>query len=161
MTFKFQHNELVPDLPYIPKKVTNIAMVPYILALVMCLIVYHVYALQWRWMLFGIIEVVGFFYFANACSRGWITFQPRRFTKNLFWWGFAVRVLWVIVSYLLHMEWTGTAFSIAAADELVYDSSAHEIAQGMSDGSWDLFGLAQFSMFDQSGISDLGYPIYL
>ena len=59
MKFKFQHNELVPDLPYIPKKVTNIAMVTYLLALVMCLIIYHLYALQWRWMLFGIIEVVG------------------------------------------------------------------------------------------------------
>lgn len=161
MNFKFQHNELVPDLPYIPKKVTNIAMVTYILALVMCLIIYHLYALQWRWILFGIIEVVGFFYFAHACSRGWITFQPRRFTKNLFWWGFAVRLLWVIVSYVLYTEWTGTPFSIDAADELVYDSSAHEIARGMRDGNWDLFGLAQFSMGAKSGISDLGYPIYL
>lgn len=161
MKFNFQYNELVPDLPYIPKKVTNIAMVTYLLALVMCLIVYNLYALQWRWMIFGIIEVVGFFYFANACSRGWISFRPRRFTQNLFWWGFALRVLWVIISYLLHMEWTGTAFSIAAADEFVYDASAHEIAQGMRDGNWNLFGLAQFAMGAKSGISDLGYPIYL
>ena len=141
MKFKFQYNELAPDLPYIPKKVTNIAMVTYILALVMCLIIYHLYALQWRWMLFGIIEVVGFFYFANACSRGWINFRPRRFTQNLFWWGFAIRVLWVIISYLLYWDWTGTAFSIGAADELVYDDMARYVANKMRDGQWNLYDL--------------------
>ena len=159
MKFKFQHNELVPDLPYIPKKVTNIAMVTYLLALVMCLIVYNLYALQWRWMIFGIIEVVGFFYFANACSRGWINFQPRRFTQNLFWWGFAIRVLWVIISYLLYMEWTGSAFSIGAADELVYDEVARFAAGQLRDGNWHLY--TTIEAYSGYAFSDMGYPIYL
>lgn len=160
MNFKFQHNELVPDLPYIPKKVTNIAMVTYILALVMCLIVYHVYALQWRWMLFGIIEVVGFFYFANACSRGWISFQPKRFTKNLFWWGFAVRVLWVIISYVLYTEWTGKPFSIGAADEMFYDDMGHYGANLMRDGNFAIYDpLTKYA--GDVAFSDMGYPIYL
>lgn len=159
MKFKFQHNELVPDLPYIPKKVTNIAMVTYLLALVMCLIVYNLYALQWRWMIFGIIEVVGFFYFANTCSRGWITFRPRRFTQNLFWWGFAIRVLWVIISYLLYMDWTGTAFSIGAADELVYDEVAHFTAGQLRDGNWHLYTTVE--AYSGYAFSDMGYPIYL
>ena len=159
MKFKFQHNELVPDLPYIPKKVTNIAMVTYLLALVMCLIVYNLYALQGRWMIFGIIEVVGFFYFANACSRGWINFQPRRFIKNLFWWGFAIRVLWVIISYLLYMEWTGSAFSIGAADELVYDEVARFAAGQLRDGNWHLY--TTIEAYSGYAFSDMGYPIYL
>ena len=160
MKFKFQHNELVPDLPYIPKKVINIAMVTYILALVMCLIIYHLYALQWRWMLFGVIEVVGFFYFANACSRGWINFQPRRFIKNLFWWGFAIRVLWVIISYLLYMEWTGTAFSINAGDELFYDDMGHYGASLMRDGNFAIYGpLTKYA--GTVAFSDMGFPIYL
>ena len=159
MKFKFQHNELVPDLPYIPKKVTNIAMVTYILALVMCLIIYHLYALQWRWMLFGIVEVVGFFYFANACSRGWINFQPRRFIKNIFWWGFAIRVLWVIISYLLYMEWTGTAFSINAGDELWYDEVAHIAAEQLRNGNWHLYTTVE--TYSGFAFSDMGYPIYL
>lgn len=159
MKFKFQHNELVPDLPYIPKKVTNIAMVTYILALVMCLIIYHLYALQWRWMLFGIIEVVGFFYFANACSRGWISFRPRRFTQNLFWWGFAIRLLWVIISYLLYWDWTGTAFSIGAADELVYDDVARFVAEQLRDGNWHLYTTVE--AYSGYAFSDMGYPIYL
>ena len=159
MKFKFQHNELVPNLPYIPKKVTNIAMVTYLLALVMCLIVYNLYALQWRWMIFGIVEVVGFFYFANACSRGWINFQPRRFIKNLFWWGFAIRVLWVIISYLLYWEWTDTAFSIGAADELVYDEVARFAAGQLRDGNWHLYTTVE--AYSGYAFSDMGYPIYL
>ncbi len=159
MKFNFQHNELVPDLPYIPKKVTNIAMVTYLLALVMCLILYHLYALQWRWMLFGIIEVVGFFYYANACSRGWISFRPRRFTQNLFWWGFAIRVLWVIISYLLYWDWTGTAFSIGAADELVYDEVARFAAGQLRDGNWHLYTTVE--AYSRYVFSDMGYPIYL
>lgn len=159
MKFKFQYNELVPVLPYIPKKVTNIAMVTYLLALVMCLIVYNLYALQWRWMIFGIVEVVGFFYFANACSRGWISFRPRRFIKNLFWWGFVIRVLWVIISYLLYMEWTGTAFSIGAADELVYDEVARFAAGQLRDGNWHLYTTVEAC--SGYAFSDTGYPIYL
>ncbi len=160
MKFKFQHNELVPDLPYIPKKVTNIAMVTYILALVMCLIIYHLYALQWRWMLFGIIEVVGFFYLSNHLSKSWINFRPKTFVRNLFWLGFALRVAWVIISYLLYQKWTGTAFSIGAADELWYDQMGHYGASRLSDGYWNLY--TDVSSYDGDvGFSDMGYPMYL
>ena len=161
MKFKFQHNELVPDLPYIPKKVTNTAMLTYMAALLACSVLFNNYALEIRWMLFGIIEVVGFFFLSNHLSKSWINIRPKAFIKNVFWLGFALRVAWVIISYLLYQKWTGTAFSIAAADEFVYDASAHEIAQGMRDGNWNLFGLAQFAMGKHIGISDLGYPIYL
>lgn len=149
------------NLHFIPKKVTNPAMLFYLLAMVACLIFYHVYALQWKWMLFGFIEVIGFFYFANACSRGWICFKPRRFIKNLFWWGFAIRVLWVIISYLLYWDWTGTPFSIGAADEVIYDTISHSVANGMRNGNWNMVTMAERSMGAEIGISDIGYPLYL
>lgn len=147
-------------LPFVPKSVTNTAILAYLATLVVCLIVYSTYALQWKWMLFGMIEVVGFFYFTNACSRGWINFQPRRFIKNLFWWGFAVRVLWVIISYVLYTEWTGTPFSIGAADELFYDDMGHYGASLMRDGNFAIYN----PMVKYAGdvtFSDMGYPIYL
>lgn len=151
---------IAPQLPYIPKNVTNTAMLTYVAALLACSVLYNNYALEIRWMIFGIIEVVGFFFLSNHLSKSWINIRPKTFIKNVFWLGFALRVAWVVISYLLYQKWTGTAFSIGAADELVYDASAHEIAQGMRDGNWNLFGLAQFAM-GNIGISDLGYPIYL
>lgn len=147
------------SLPFVPKNVTNVAIVVYLAILVMCLIVYNTYALQWKWILFGMIEVVGFFYFTNACSRGWISFQPKRFTKNLFWWGFAVRVLWVIISYVLYTEWTDTPFSIGAADELVYDEVARFAAGQLRDGNWHLY--TTIEAYSGYAFSDMGYPIYL
>ena len=148
------------SLPFVPQNVTNVAIVVYLAILVMCLIVYNTYALQWRWMLFGIIEVVGFFYFANACSRGWISFQPKRFTKNLFWWGFAVRGLWVIISYVLYTEWTDTPFSIGAADELFYDDIGHYGASLMRDGNFAIYN-PMVKYAGDVAFSDMGYPIYL
>lgn len=149
------------NLYFIPKKVTNTAMLTYLFAMVACLIFYHVYALQWRWILFGFIEVIGFFYFSNTATKGWINFTPRYFVKNLFWWGFSVRVLWVIISYLLYWDWTGTPFSIGAADEVIYDTISHSVANGMRNGNWNMVAMAERSMGAEIGISDIGYPLYL
>ena len=161
MKFQFNSKNILLQLPYIPKNVTNTAMLTYVAALLACTVVYNTYMLELRWILFGLVEVFGFFYFSNYCSKVWANIKVNTFIKNIFWWGFVIRVVWVLISYWFHYKWTGTPFFIAAADELVYDASAHEIAQGMRDGNWNFLGLAQFSMGANSGISDLGYPIYL
>lgn len=146
---------------FMPANISNTAMITYLFAMIGCLLAYSSHMMPIKWWIFGIVSVIGFFYFANRQTKLWVNTRPMAFTKKLFWTAFALRVIWVFISYWLYYEWTGTAFSIGAADELVYDSSAHEIARGMRDGNWDLFGLAQFSMGAKSGISDLGYPIYL
>ena len=148
------------QLPYVPQKLTNTAMLAYVAALLICLVIYQRYALEWRWMILGIIEVCGFFYFLNHNTKAWLRTTPKTFTKKLFWWGFVVRLAWVGVSYLLYTEWTGEPFSIGAADELTYHAAATEIANGMRAGNFNLFKLAQFSMGGY-GISDLGFPMYL
>ena len=148
------------QLPYVPQKLTNTAMLAYVAALLICLVIYQRYALEWRWMILGIIEVCGFFYFLNHNTKAWLRTTPKTFTKKLFWWGFVVRLAWVGVSYLLYNEWTGEPFSYGAADELTYHAAATEIANGMRAGNFNLFKLAQFSMGGY-GISDLGFPMYL
>lgn len=148
------------QLPYVPQKLTNTAMLAYVAALLICLVIYQRYAMEWRWMILGIIEVCGFFYFLNHNTKAWLRTTPKTFTKKLFWWGFVVRLAWVGVSYLLYTEWTGEPFSYGAADELTYHAAATEIANGMRAGNFNLFKLAQFSMGGY-GISDLGFPMYL
>jgi len=157
--FNIQHDKEL--YTFIPKRVTDVAMLTYVAALLACSVLYSSHVLDWKWWIFGLVEVLGFFYFANHLSKTWINFTPKLFIKKLFWTAFILRVIWVVVSYILYTDWTGIPFSIDAADELVYDASAHEIAQGMRDGNWNFLGLAQFSMGADSGISDLGYPIYL
>lgn len=151
---------IAPQLPYIPKNVTNTAMLTYMAALLACSVLYNNYALEIRWMLFGIIEVVGFFYLSNSLSKSWINIRPKTFIKNVFWLGFALRVAWVIISYLLYQKWTGTAFTIDAGDELFYDDMGHYGASLMRDGNFAIYDpLTKYA--GTVAFSDMGYPIYL
>ena len=146
---------------FMPKRISDISMGTYFLALMACTLLYSRHILDWKWWIFGIISVVGFFYFANRQSKLWLNIRPTTFTKRLFWGSFLLRVVWVLVSYYLYFQWTGTAFSIGAGDELVYDASAKEIADALRNGNYNIFKTAQFSMGHYESISDLGYPMFL
>jgi hypothetical protein len=147
-------------LAYIPKRVTDTAMLAYIAAIVCCNMLFMSHALDWKWWFFGWIEVLGFFYFANRLSKGWFHLKPQHFTQKLFWAAFFIRAVWVVISYALYQNWTGTAFSINAGDEIFYDDVAHYAASMMRNGDWNIYNNIQ----DRSGgtqYSDMGYPIYL
>lgn len=155
-----KNNTNIAPIPYIPQSVTKPAMQVYALALVTCIVAYMSYALSWKWIIFGMIEVIGFFYFANHLSKKWIQTQPITFTKKLFWSGFIIRVAWALISYLLYQNWTGTAFSIDAGDELFYDEVAHYAAGLMREGDWHIYSnIVRYS--GGAAFSDMGYPIYL
>lgn len=147
-------------LPYIPKRVTSWAMLTYVAAIFSCNILFASHMLHWQWWFFGAVEVLGFFYFANRLSKGWIYLKPLHFTQKLFWTAFFLRVAWVIVSYVLYQKWTGTAFSIDAADELFYDEVAQYAASMMRNGNWNLYSNIEKYAGDIT-FSDMGYPIYL
>ena len=144
---------------FIPKRISNISMVTYFLALMACTLLYRSHILDWKWWIFGIISVIGFFYFANRQTKLWINTRPMAFTKKLFWSALALRVVWVLVSYFLYNQWTGTAFSIGAADELFYDEAARYGANMIREGNWHIYsGIMDYA---SSSFSDMGYPMYL
>lgn len=145
---------------FMPKRISNISMATYFLALIACTLLYSRYILDWKWWIFGIISVVGFFHFANRQSKLWLNIRPTTFSKRLFWGAFVLRVLWVLISYYLYFQWTGTAFSIDAGDELFYDEIGHYGASLMRDGNFAIYN----PMVKYAGtvaFSDMGYPIYL
>lgn len=146
---------------FIPKRVTSLAMLTYVAAIFCCNILFASHILHWQWWFFGAIEVLGFFYFANRLSKGWFYLKPLHFTQKIFWTALFLRAVWVIVSYALYQNWTGTAFSIEAADELFYDEVAQYAAMQMRIGDWNIYN----NIYELSGkkvaFSDIGYPIYL
>lgn len=149
-----------PLLAYIPKRVTHTAMLTYVAAIVCCNMLFMSHALYWQWWFFGAIEVLGFFYFANRSSKLWINLKPLHFTQKIFWTAFFLRAVWVVVSYALYQNWTGTAFSIDAGDEIFYDEVAHYTAGMMRNGDWNIYmNIEQYS--GEIQFSDMGYPIYL
>lgn len=142
-----------------PKRISNISIASYFLALMACTLLYRSHILDWKWWIFGIISVVGFFYFANRQTKLWINTRPMAFTKKLFWSALALRVVWVLVSYFLYNQWTGTAFSIGAGDELFYDDAARYGANMIREGNWRIYsGIMDYA---SPAFSDMGYPMYL
>ena len=148
-------------LDFVPKSITNKAMGVYLCALLLCSAMYANYAMLWYWWLFGLIEVCGFFYYANVLSKSWRFRSPKLFVKKLFWTSFALRLAWVILSYFLCYNWTDTAFTFHAADEIFYDDVAQYAAGLIREGNWNIVPAIQ----DYSGgdvmYSDMGYPVYL
>lgn len=145
---------------FVPKLISNQAMMTYLLALMACTLLYSSHILNWKWWIFGIVSALGFFYFANLQSKQWLNIRPVTFSKRLFWGAFALRVVWVLVSYYLYNQWTGTAFSIDAGDELFYDEMGRYGASLMRDGNFAIYS----PMVKYAGtvaFSDMGYPIYL
>ena len=146
--------------PFIPRRVTSWAMLTYVAAIFCCNVLFASHMLAWQWWFFGAIEVLGFFYFANRLSRGWFHLKPLHFTQKVFWIALFLRALWIVISYVLYQNWTGTAFSIDAADELFYDVVAQYAAGMMRDGDWNIYSNIQ-SYSGGTQYSDMGYPIYL
>lgn len=145
---------------FVSKWISDISMATYLLALMACTLLYSRHILDWKWWIFGIISVVGFFFFANRQSKQWLNIRPSTFSKRLFWGAFALRVVWVLISYFLYNQWTGTSFSIGAADELFYHELAQYSASEMRSGEFNIYkSIMRYS--PENDFSDTGYPIYL
>lgn len=153
-------NDRYDGLVIFPTKVTHYAVITYFAAMMGCLAIYRTNIMDIQWWIFGMVEVLGFFYLANRQSKVWINESPIRFVKKLFWTALALRLVWVLLSYLLYMRWTETPFAIDAGDELFYDEVAHFAASMIREGDWNIYSNIE-SYAGKVTFSDMGYPIYL
>ncbi len=147
-------------LTYFPKYLSTTAIVVYFVALAVVSFLYTQYAMQWYWVAMGIVCVGGFFLLSNYLTKAWYNYSTARFTKNLFWWALALRVVAVVFMYWFFTEMTGQPFQFGAADTLFY----HELARFghtlISTGNFHF--LPEFDMYAGGlGLSDSGYPIWL
>lgn len=146
-------------LGYFPKYYTDKAMLIYF-ALLVCVPVIFGYPMEWYFWIFGIVEVVGFFYFANKLPQKWAHYSPKIFTKELFKTALVIRVVYVIFSYCFYDFMTGQPFEFAAADVLFYNNIGKYGHQLLSEGRFNLIYEFQHNGYD-TALSDCGYPIYL
>jgi 4-amino-4-deoxy-L-arabinose transferase-like glycosyltransferase len=144
-------------LGYFPKYYTDKAMLVYF-ALLICVPVLFGYPMEWYFWIFGIIEVVGFFYFANILPQKWAHYSSKAFTKELFKTALVIRVIYVVFSYWFYDLMTGQPFEFGAADVLFYHESAINGHLLLSEGE---FNLIKFYTEQGIDLSDTGYPIYL
>ena len=138
---------------------SNFGILTYLAALLTCSVVFLNQAMYWYWWVFGILEVVGFFYFANRQSRLWANIGPRQFQKNVFWTAFLLRVVVMLFLYWFHDTMTGQPFMFHAADATGYHEEAQWMAQTIRDGQFSTY--LNYKFVQHNGVSDAGYPMYL
>lgn len=152
-------NKPIDRLVIVPKSITNTAIMTYLLAMIICVVAYSSHMMPFKWWIFGLVSVIGFFYYANDLTKAWINIRSMTFAQKVFWVGFVLRVLWVLISYFLYQKWTGTSFSIEALDEWFYHEVGLYGAKLLRDGNFNIYtALVKYS---GAAFSDMGYPLYL
>jgi len=143
-------------LNYFPKFFTSKAISLYFIALLVCNIIFFNHALSFQWWIFGIVEVVAFFYFANENTRKWSSFSEKKFIRTVFVTAIILRIIWVVFSYFYYTAMTGQPFEFDAGDAMGYHAEGTRVAALITNGQLQVF-------FDRmkDNYSDMGYGLYL
>jgi len=142
-------------LSVFPKSFAKKAVVSYLVALAVSTAVFSKYAMDVKFMLFGICEVLVFFFGASSLTKHWSKISEKAFEKNLFWVAFALRFVWVVFSYFFFIAQTGQPFEYGAADAVGY----HSEAEWLSKNDWE--SVIDFLFNGSKDVSDGGYSFYL
>lgn len=131
----------------------------YLLALLAVSAAFHEYALQWKWILWGIGEVLFFFLLTAVFYPRWKNDDPKRFWRKVFWTALAIRVVYSFVMCYYYYWETGIGFEYGAADSLWYHSTAVYLSRCVRQGhiSYIFKYLNAYTM----GWSDQGYLLWL
>ena len=130
----------------------------YLVALITISLVFKDHALQQKWMIWGISEVVFFFVLASVFYPRWKDDDPKRFWRKVFWVALAVRVAYVIFSYYYYYHHVGGPFE-KSGDEVGYYRRSVFYSELIREGNIKpvIDDLNQYTM----GFSDQGYMIWL
>lgn len=131
----------------------------YLLALLAVSAAFHEYALQWKWILWGIGEVLFFFLLTAVFYPRWKNDDPKRFWRKVFWTALVIRVVYSFVMCYYYYWETGIGFEYGAADSLWYHSTAVYLSRCVRQGhiSYIFKYLNAYTM----GWSDQGYLLWL
>jgi hypothetical protein len=141
------------------KHISFIGIGLYLLALIVISLAFREHALQWKWMLWGIGEVLFFFLLTTLFYPRWKGDDTKRFKWKVFLVAFVIRGLYAfLVAYYYYYE-TGKAFEYGAGDSLWYHPTAVYLSRCVRHG----YIAYIFKYLDAStmGWSDQGYPLWL
>lgn len=140
---------------FFPKYFSDRAILLYVILLLLVPLFFG-FPMPWYWWLFGLVEVLGFFYFSNMMTKAWMNVSGKNMERKLFMTSSVIRLLYVVISYFLYDMMTGQPFEFNPGDALWYNDMGRlgaDIVWG-ADVKW--------SVFTQGAeVTDLGYPFYL
>ena len=131
----------------------------YLVALIVISLVFRDHALQLKWMLWGVGEVLFFFLLTAVFYPRWKTDDSKRFKWKVFLVAFVIRGLYAFVMCYYYYWQTGIGFEYGAADSIGYHSMAVQLSKYVRAGyvTYAYQYLDAYTM----GWSDQGYTIWL
>jgi len=141
---------------FFPRYFTKKGMLCFALILGICSVIFFQHVLSFQWIAFGLVQVIGFFYFANVLTKRWGQLSDVIYQKKLFWVSFGIRGIWVLFSYVYFTQMTGVPFEFDAGDAPGYYGEARWLHGLLTDGKFD-----QYLLYIGTNYGDMGYPIYL
>ena len=141
---------------FFPKQIAHRAILVYLVVLASVSIFYFNHSMSWGYIVLGITWVVGFFLLSGSLSKHNRSVNESVYIQNLFLVAFVLRLIWVIASYFYYIRATGIPFEFNAADSMGY----HDEATWLSGTSWSFVREYYFGP-GSTGVSDVGYPLYL
>lgn len=142
-------------IPYLPKKISTIAIYLYLGALAAVTVFFIRHAMSLPFYIIGIVWVVGFFLLSSYCSRKWQEIPQKKLLSNLFLSALGLRWVWTIFAYFFYLYKTGIPFEFSAGDSVwYYEESMGNVHANIAD-VW------RYLFVDAKTISDSGYILYL
>ena len=131
----------------------------YLLALLVVSMVFREHALQLKWMLWGIGEVLFFFVLTAVFYPRWKKDEPKKFWRKVFFTALAIRAVYAFVMCYYYYWETGIGFEYGAADSFGYHSLAVQLSKYVRAGhvTYAYKYLDAYTM----GWSDQGYTLWL
>ena len=143
-------------IPFFPSQISNRAVITYLVALVAVSVAFHGYAMRVGYIMLGIVFVASFFLLTTNWSQQWRIAEEKQYIDRIFWLAVLLRLVWVVASYFYYIEVTGTPFEVDSADARGY----HYEAEWLASEPWSTAWRYYFGP-NATGISDVGYPLYL
>lgn len=131
----------------------------YLLALVVVSVAFKDFALQVRWVIWGLGEVLFFFVLTTVFYPRWKIEEPKLFRRKVFFTALAIRMLYAYLICYYYYYQTGVTFEYGAADSIGYHKTAAYLSHCVRDGY--IKYIFQYLNAYTMGFSDQGYTLWL
>ena len=129
------------------------------MALIVISVVFREHALQLKWMLWGIGEVLFFFVLTAVFYPLWKDNNRKRFLWTVFLVALVIRVVYVVAIGYYYYYQTGLAHEYGAGDSRWYHSTGLLCAQWLKSGR--ILNIFRYLRYSTMGYSDQGYTLWL
>lgn len=131
----------------------------YVVSLILVSVIFHEYAMQPLWIVWGVGEVLFFFLLSWLFYSRWKQNDTKHFTRKVFFTALGIRVVYVVLMCYYFYYQTGIPFEYDAADSLSYHKTAVYLSGFVKSGYFKY--VFQYLNAFTMGFSDQCYTLWL